>query len=429
MHTVTTLLNQYGYIVLFAALALELLAFPLPGEALMGYCGVLIFQGKLNWILSIIAASAGAAFGITASYWIGRLLGIPFFRKYGHYVHLGPDKIENISSWFERFGNKLLILAYFIPGVRHITGYFSGITKISYSRFALNAYIGSILWTSTFISLGKVLGPKWELYSSYVKKYLIIGSIIFAIILTLIYILKKYKTQIAEAAMKNLNQGYKIFNSMGKMKVAAAFVVLVFIGLSFLMIGIIQDYLANEFSKFDSVVSLIVQLSVSESIIDIMMLFTSLASYKVIIPICALLIIWVTIQSKEKFLDFRFIVLIIFGGEVIEELLRRIFRRTGPYSNSGLGGIQYSFPSENTFMAVVLFGLILFYILRLIKNLKIKKASVILIILLLFSIGISSIYLMFGYPSDIMAGYVFGSVWLMLNIILLEINRILPKLG
>jgi hypothetical protein len=35
LNIITDLLNQYGYIVLYAALALELIAFPTPGETLM----------------------------------------------------------------------------------------------------------------------------------------------------------------------------------------------------------------------------------------------------------------------------------------------------------------------------------------------------------------------------------------------------------
>lgn len=49
MDFITSYINQYGYIVLFLALMLELLALPLPGELLMGYAGVLAFQGHLSW--------------------------------------------------------------------------------------------------------------------------------------------------------------------------------------------------------------------------------------------------------------------------------------------------------------------------------------------------------------------------------------------
>ena len=53
MGRLTELLDNYGYIIIFLSLFLELIALPLPGEILMAYCGFLVFQGKLNYILCI----------------------------------------------------------------------------------------------------------------------------------------------------------------------------------------------------------------------------------------------------------------------------------------------------------------------------------------------------------------------------------------
>ncbi len=159
MGNITAYIDQYGYIVLFVALLLELLALPLPGEVLMSYSGFLVFQGHLNWSLSIFIAGVGVCLGMTISYWIGYKLGTPFFDKFGRRFHMGPKQLEKISHWYEKYGNKLLMVAYFIPGVRHITGYFSGITRLPYRTFALFAYSGAFLWVTTFITLGKVLGP------------------------------------------------------------------------------------------------------------------------------------------------------------------------------------------------------------------------------------------------------------------------------
>lgn len=93
LQSITTLLNHYGYIVLLVALMLELIAFPLPGEVLMTYCGFLVGEQKLNWLLSILIASSGAILGITISYFVGDKLGVKFFKKYGNYINLGSDQI------------------------------------------------------------------------------------------------------------------------------------------------------------------------------------------------------------------------------------------------------------------------------------------------------------------------------------------------
>jgi len=44
-----------------------MLAFPLPGEMMMSYIGLLFFEVKLNWLLSIVAAGLGVSAGIIGS--------------------------------------------------------------------------------------------------------------------------------------------------------------------------------------------------------------------------------------------------------------------------------------------------------------------------------------------------------------------------
>ena len=201
LKVIIELFNNYGYIVLLIALMLELIAFPLPGEALMTYCGYVIYEGKMSLTISILIATLGVCIGITLSYFIGKILGVSFFEKYGHYIHMDKNKLDKISIWFEKYGNKLLIVAYFIPGVRHVTGYFSGITNVSYKKFAVNAYIGAFIWTTTFISLGKFLGINLARYHSLFKKYLLIGILIIAVIIILIYLYKNYKQKIFKVAI------------------------------------------------------------------------------------------------------------------------------------------------------------------------------------------------------------------------------------
>ncbi|WP_274648675.1 DedA family protein [Paenibacillus humicola] len=187
LHTLNAWLVHYGYGVLFAALLLEMLALPLPGEVLMSYAGLLVFEGKMNLPLSILSAGGGVTAGITLSYWIGFRLGRPFFERHGRRFHLGPDKLDRTSRWFERYGNLLLLIAFYIPGIRHFTGYFSGVTRMAYARYAAFSYTGAFVWTGVFITLGSLLGPKWEHYHHIVNRVLAAAFIAAAIAALLVY--------------------------------------------------------------------------------------------------------------------------------------------------------------------------------------------------------------------------------------------------
>ncbi|TDT63622.1 DedA family protein [Fonticella tunisiensis] len=317
MSFLAELFNHYGYIVLFAALKLELIAFPTPGEALMTYCGFLVFQGRLNWGISIIAAALGVISGISISYFIGHILGTSFFKKYGSYIHMGPDKLNKTSRWFERYGNGLLVTAYFIPGIRHITGYFSGITKMPFKRFALNAYVGAFIWTGTFISLGRILGSNWEIFHGYIRRYMIIGGIVLAVGLMCIYLCKNYKAQITEFIIKSLENSIKIFHSLGKIKVAIVEVAVVFVGLSIIVVGLIQDFLANEFSQFDTIVTYLVSLILSENWFSFMKLFEFSTAPEVLIVLMLLTLTWIMLRGRNRFLETRFLIITVLGGELL----------------------------------------------------------------------------------------------------------------
>ncbi|NLI92761.1 MAG: membrane-associated protein [Peptococcaceae bacterium] len=428
MNTLTELFNHYGYIVLYVALTLELIALPTPGETLMTYCGFLVFQGKLNWSLSIIIAAAGVITGITISYFIGKTLGHSFFEKYGIRIHLGPDKLEKASAWFGKYGNRLLFVAYFIPGIRHITGYFSGVTKIPYKNFALNAYLGALLWTGTFISLGKVLGPDWEKFHETIKKYLIIGSVIMGVLLIGVHLYRNYKKRILVSLEKSLTKSFLVFHTLGKMRMAILGAAVAFIGLSVLVVGLIQDFLAQEFNQFDEIVSFLINLCFSQALLPIMVLFKFFLGYPMLAAAVILAMSWILFKGKNRLLEVCFLLLIVLGGEMLEESLRLLFHRIGPLGLALSGHTRYTFPSEQSFMATAVYGFAAFMVLRHMKKPWQGTLAIIFAFVLCVFTGLSPLVFHLQYPSDVFAGYVFGGIWLSLNIILLELYRILPEI-
>jgi len=389
----------------------------------MSYAGLLVFQGKLSWILSIGIAGAGVSAGMTISYWIGYRLGTPFFEKYGTRIHMGPDKLGKVSHWFQKYGNKVLIIAYFIPGVRHITGYFSGITRIPYRKYAVYSYIGAFFWVSVFISLGKVLGPKWEQYHHTINRYLIIGGIIAAIIFALIYIYRKNKQRVQDQLMNSLTKGIQRFQSMGRVRIFVLSVFAVFVLFIAIMIGLIQDFLAKEFSQFDEVTTYVIHQIFDSSWTASMNKFALLGSYYVFAPLIILTSVWIFFKGKDRMLELSFFAIVIVGGEILDEGLRMLFHRTGP---EPVGfQLPYTFPSEQTLISLTVCGFSAYLWVRHYGNVIIRITATLFVVILCLLVGISRIYFNVQYPSDVVAGYVFGGAWVSLNVIWLEIYRVM----
>ncbi|MEX1031494.1 MAG: phosphatase PAP2 family protein [Paenibacillaceae bacterium] len=112
--------------------------------------------------------------------------------------------------------------------------------------------------------------------------------------------------------------------------------------------------------------------------------------------------------------------IVIIMGEVLNESLQVLFHRTGPT------GIRFgfTFPSEQTLLSITVCGFAAFLLVRHSGNLKIHALVSSLVIILCLLVGMSRIFSNVQYASDVVAGYVFGGVWITLNVILLEVFRI-----
>ncbi|OPA75530.1 alkaline phosphatase [Paenibacillus selenitireducens] len=186
MHHIEQLFHDYGYYVLFFGLLLEFIALPFPGETTMAYAGYLAYQDQLNWVLLMILAFTGTTIGMTITYAIGHSIGMPFVRKYGKWFLLSPEKIQKTERWFGKYGNGLIFIGYFIPGIRHITGYFAGIIRLPFRKFAIYAYTGALFWVIIFIGVGKIFGPQWDAVFKVAEHYTLYIAIAVVVLLVLL---------------------------------------------------------------------------------------------------------------------------------------------------------------------------------------------------------------------------------------------------
>jgi membrane-associated phospholipid phosphatase len=232
---------------------------------------------------------------------------------------------------------------------------------------------------------------------------------------------KKKRSQIIDW----IHSTSKTFKSLGRVKFVIAAAALVFLGLFGLMVGLIQDFMGQELTQFDTVSSYIIQTLFNEDWSPWMDRFEWISSLKVLYPLATVTLIWILFKGKERVLESAFLLFVIFGGELLDEGLRRVFHRLGPIpSNLKL---PYTFPSEQTLITLTIYGFTAYLLFRHYGNVWTRVTAPVIVIVIVLVVGISRIYFNVQYPSDVLAGYVFGGVWLTLNIVLLELFRMLQK--
>ena len=132
--------------------------------------------------------------GITLSYILGLKLGLPVLKKYGPKIRIKEHHIEKHIFYLKIWAISLMI-GYFIPGVRHLTAYFAGVSNLTLWRFCLYAYGGALIWISVFIGLGWKLGEKWRFVEYSLHHYGIWILLISAVVTCFVWLyIKKRKT-------------------------------------------------------------------------------------------------------------------------------------------------------------------------------------------------------------------------------------------
>lgn len=193
IETIIHWVTEHGYGVIFALFALGILGFPLPNEWLLAYLGFLIYKGKLLPVPTVAAAYFGSICGMTLNYVLGRTVGLYLVRKFGSLVRLTPERIDRMHDWFEKKGRWGLLFGYFLPGVRHLTAFAAGTSKMTFYEFAIFAYSGAVIWSSAFISLGYFLEEQWSRETKKIHHILEMGSVAVLVLLAGYLLLKMRK--------------------------------------------------------------------------------------------------------------------------------------------------------------------------------------------------------------------------------------------
>ena len=185
---------EYGYPALFILLMLGIVGLPIPDETLLTFSGYLIFKNELALMPTMATAFLGSICGITVSYVIGRRLGCYFVRTVGRILRIGPDDLDQVKTWYVRWGKYALIFGYFVPGVRHLVALVAGSSNLPLVIFMPFAYTGALIWSATFLGLGYGLGETWAQASATVHEVLAVVAGMVFIVLIGLFILRMRRT-------------------------------------------------------------------------------------------------------------------------------------------------------------------------------------------------------------------------------------------
>jgi membrane-associated protein len=157
------LLEQYGAAFFAIAIAIVFiecgLLFPiLPGDSLLFAVGLFIATGQIhvNLFVAIVALCVAAFLGNVVGYEIGRAIGTPLYQRDGRL--LKKKYFDQTTDFFDKHGNKALVIGRFVPIVRTFITVVAGVTRMNRTRFLLWSLVGAVLWVASILLMGYFLG-------------------------------------------------------------------------------------------------------------------------------------------------------------------------------------------------------------------------------------------------------------------------------
>ena len=197
LHNSLQLIEQYmlayGYWAVFFGVMLENAGVPIPGETILLIAGYFAATGEFHIALVMLIAATGAVIGDNIGFAIGHHYGRGFLLRVGRFFFLTPKRLEHMEKYFENHGNKTILVARFITGLRVFAALLAGASKMPWRVFVVYNFAGAVLWSVVITSLGYLFGQSLPLLIKWVGRSGTIFLIAALVIAVVIWRVRKHR--------------------------------------------------------------------------------------------------------------------------------------------------------------------------------------------------------------------------------------------
>lgn len=187
--------------------------------------------------------------------------------------------------------------------------------------------------------------------------------------------------------------------------------VLLFICIAIFII-ILTNVLNSNISKFDEIIYRMVISVKKETVTNV---FKTITQFGSAIGLVLIALISLILCKNKKVVASIAINLASCG--LLNHILKIVIQRQRPpLEYRMVEESSFSFPSGHSMSSIAFYGLIIYFVFKNMKNIKLRNIICMALGLLIFFIGLSRIYLGVHYASDVLAGFVLGLAYLIIYI-------------
>ena len=180
---VTNLIGDHGVPAVFFLMILESACLPVPSEVIMLFAGYLVSIHQMSLTAAVAAGVAGNIVGSWIAWGVGMSGGRALLERHGRYLHITPARLDLADRWFQRRGERIVLIGRCLPIIRTFISLPAGIARMPFWRFTLYTALGCIPWVLALTLIGVQVGSKWNEWHKRLEflDYLVIAGILAAI--------------------------------------------------------------------------------------------------------------------------------------------------------------------------------------------------------------------------------------------------------
>ncbi|MBO5138151.1 MAG: DedA family protein [Bacilli bacterium] len=194
---VVSFMDQFGYMGILLLIMIENLFPPIPSEVILAFGGFMTTYSSMNLLGVILFSTLGSLLGAIILYFVGYILNKDRLSKIvsgriGKLLRLKSSDIEKADGMFLKSGKKTVFFARFVPIVRSLISIPAGMSKMPFVSFVVYTTLGTIIWNSVLVIIGRMLGSNWIKVVSIINEYSSIVLIVLAIVFAIIILYKVF---------------------------------------------------------------------------------------------------------------------------------------------------------------------------------------------------------------------------------------------
>jgi len=164
--------DAWSYPLIFGVLLACGLGLPAPEDISLIAGGWLVYEGRAQLPWMMLTGYLGIIAGDSIIFFLGRMIGSRVGTRAGSFLSrvVSPEKRARVQGLFKRHGEKIVMIARFLPGVRAPTYFTAGSVGMRYSHFIFFDSIAALASAPIFVYLGFRFGGQLEFLLHQVKK-------------------------------------------------------------------------------------------------------------------------------------------------------------------------------------------------------------------------------------------------------------------